>query len=843
MLRFMGPIMRRACFSIDSMAARPVTDAGRRTALLISSLAFAWPAAGIGDPPGNNLNPTGTDITRIKSEQGLSAFKERPSRTPSGLLYDAPYAPLGYKKLNEDWQYRGSLDFGYLFGSDRRASSKFNDYSDWRTGPLLNYFSLSGWQEREGYFLDAQGGGVGRDDQYYQLSTGQLGTFRIDGLFNQTPHTYTDNAVTLFQDVGSEDLTLPSGLAPGRNSRDQIRQALASAYNPDLGIDREESRIGFSYTPTLGMKFFADFSHETRQGRRAFGGSFLPPFYAGENVGGMVETIEPIDYTTNEIRSGFSYAGTDLELNLNYTGSFFANDKGRLTFDNPFTNLPGTNFIVERGRFDLYPDNSFHQVKADFAYRLPLRGQLTSTLSWSRMYQDDDLLPSTLNSGRTFTGIDMGQWNSVASLPRQSADAEITNWLFQLGLQLSPWDPLMLKAKFRYYNEANDTDYTAFNPLTGQYGLILEDGAQGGEVFRPATPQSPFHYRSIPFSQAVMDWFLDADYRLSYKTTAGFSYHFEQHEPNYRERVSTDENHLKFHLSNRSLSWATLRLSYQYSTRDGSDYDYNPYLPFYTDSLPGFRSSLPDGVTPHTLADLRKYDLSDRQRNQIKVQANFLPRDDLDLIASVNWTDSDYDVHYGLQNARTLSANLEGNYQPSSRLNAYAFYSFQKQESQLSNINDIGISADPNAGGRRFPYAAAWTESVDDISHLIGLGFRYRFDPFDVDIRYSYNWADTDVDYEAASNLAFANPTTSNQPIDGRFPVINFDRHILETNLRWNLRQDISMRFYHRYEHNSIQDWHYDGLSPLIGNHLFLNAIPENYGEHVFGFFVQYRVQ
>lgn len=843
MLRFTDPIMRRACFSIDNMATRPVTDAGRRTALLISSLAFASPAAGMGDPPGNNLNPTGTDITRIKSEQGLSAFKERPSRTPSGLLYDTPHAPSSYKKPNEDWQYRGSLDFGYLFGGDRRSSSKFNDYSDWRTGPLLNYFSLSGWQEREGYFLDAQGGGVGRDDQYYQLSTGQFGTFRINGLFNQTPHTYTDNAVTLFQGVGSENLTLPPGLVPGGNSRDQIRQALASAYNPDLGIDREESRIGFNYTPNLGMKFFADFSHETREGRRAFGGSFLPPFYAGENAGGMVETIEPIDYTTNEIRSGFSYAGTDLELNLNYTGSFFANDKGQLTFDNPFTNLPGTNFIVERGRFDLYPDNTFHQVKADLAYRLPLRGQLTSTLSWSRMYQDDDLLPSTINSGRTFTDIDMGQWNSVASLPRQSADAEITNWLFQLGLQLSPWDPLTLKAKFRYYNEANDTDYTAFNPLTGQYGLILEDGAQGGEIFRPSLPQNPFHYRSIPFSQSVMDWFLDTDYRLSYKTTAGFSYHFEQHEPNYRERVSTDENHLKFHLSNRSLSWATLRLSYEYSTRDGSDYDYNPYLPFYTGSLPGFRSSLPDGIAPHTLADLRKYDLSDRERNQIKVQANFLPRDDLDLLASVNWTDNDYDVRYGQQNARTLSANLEGNYQPSSRLNAYAFYSFQKQESQLSNINDIGVSSDPNAGGRRFPYAAAWKEFVDDINHLIGLGFRYQFDPFDIDLRYSYNWADTHVDYEAASNLAFANPATSNQSINDRFPVMNFDRHILETNLRWNLRKDISMRFYHRYEHSSTQDWHYDGLAPLIGNHLFLNAIPENYGEHVFGFFVQYRVQ
>lgn len=846
----MDPIIRLACSFIDSPAAmQPVIGAdrhwpcGRRAAFLIASLAFTSSATGGGNPPGNNLNPAGTDITRTKSPQGLSVIKQHPSRTPSGLLYDNPYEPLSYKKLNEDWRYRGSLDFGYLFGSGNKMTSKFSDYSDWSNGPLLNYFSLSGWQERKGYFLEAQGGGVGRNDQYYQLSTGQLGSFKINGFFNQTPHTYTDNAVTLFQGAGSENLTLPLGLIPGNNSREQIRQALASAYNPGLGINREEGNIGVDYTPTLSTKFFANYSHQTRQGKRAFGGSFLPPFYSTENSGGMVETIEPIDYTTNEISSGFSYANAGLELNLNYTGSFFANNKGQLTFDNPFTNLPDTNFIVERGRFDLYPDNTFHQVKTDLAYRLPLQGQLTSTLSWSQMHQDDDLLPSTINSGSTFTGINMDQWNSTASLSQKTANAKITNKLFQIGLQLTPWDPVTLKAKFRHYDEDNDTNYTSFNPLTNQFGYVLEDGSEGGEVFRPASPQNSFRYRSTPFAQKVMEWFFDSDYRLSYKTTAGFSYHFEQHDPAYRERARTDENHLKIHLSNRSLSWSTLRLSYEYAIRDGSHYDYNPYVPFYTDSLIGFKSALPNGVTPYTLADLRKYDLSDRRQNQIKAQANFLLRDDMDLLASVNWINNDYNAHYGLQSARTISANLEGNYQPSPRLNAYAFYSFQKQQSRLSNINDVGFSADPYAGGRRFPYVAAWKESVDDINHLVGLGFRYQFDPFDIDMRYSYNWAHTDVGYDAVSNLAFANPEIRSQAINNTFPAITFTRQVLETGLRWNLHKDVSMRFYHRYEHSGTQDWHYDGLSPLIGNQLFLNAVPENYADHVFGVFIQYRIQ
>lgn len=842
MPRFMGLIIRQVRSFIDSTAATrsAIGDGSWRAAVLAASLSFTSLATGAG----NNLNPTGTDITRIQSPKGLSEIKQQPSRTPSGLLYDTPYEPLSDKKLNEDWHYRGSLDFGYLFGTGgRQTSSKFNDYSDWSNGPLLNYFSLSGWQQRNGYFLDAEGGSAGRNDQYYQLSTGQLGNFKINGFFNQTPHSYTANALTLFQGAGSENLTLPFGLVPGNNSREQLRQALASAYNPDLGINREEGRIGFDYTPTPGLKLFSNFSHATRQGKRAFGGSFLPPFYAGENSGGMVETIEPIDYTTNEIRSGFNYAGTGLDLNLNYTGSFFTNNKGQLTFDNPFTNLPGTDFTVEQGRFDLYPDNSFHQVKTDLAYSLPMRGQLTSTLSWSRMSQNDELLPSTINSGQTFTGINMNQWNSTASLSQKTANAEITNWLFQSGLQFSPWDPLTLKAKFRYYNEDNNTNYTSLNSLTNQYGYILVDGAQGGEVFRPASPQNPFQYRSIPFSQKVTEGFFDTDYRISYKTTAGFGYHFEQHDPTYRERSSTNENHLKIHLSNRSLSWATLRLSYEYAIRGGSHYDYNPYVPFYTSSLAGFRSTLPNGSTPLTLADLRKYDLSDRHQNQLKAQANFMLKDDLDLLASVNWIGNDYDVRYGLQNTRTLSANLEANYQPSARLNAYAFYSFQNQQSQLSNINDVGFSLDPNAGGNRFPLVAAWKESVDDISHLIGLGFRCQFNPFDIDMRYSYNWAHTDVGYNAASNQAFANLDAANQAVNNSFPAITFARHILETSLRWNLHKDVSMRFYHRYEHSATQDWHYDGLSPLIDNHLFLNAIPENYGVHVFGIFVQYRIQ
>ncbi len=774
--------------------------------------------------------------SRIIDPDGISSLKQNPSRTTSGLLYQSPYQPDHEINLSKNWLLLGNMELGYLVNDGSESAAEFNDYRDWNDGALINNFNLSGWHKDSGYFFDSSAGSVGRDDQSYRLSAGQYNKFKINSFYNQTPHRFSRNAETIFTGVGSENLRLPSSLVPGKNSNEQIQQALLFSYHPILGLERKQIGVGIDLKPWSGVKLFAEFKHRKRNGSRAFGGSFFPPFYTGGNAGGMIETIEPIDYSTNEISSGFSYADNGLQVNLKYNGSFFENEKKQLSFENPFINLPNTQFFIKQGRIDLYPDNDFHQLLADLTYTLPMQGQLFSTLSWSRMHQNDSLLPPTVNSGLNFTGINLNRWNRANAVPRSTAEARIYNILMQVGSQIVPLDSLTLRAKFRFQEEDNKTDYTAFNPLTNEFGYISVDGSAGGSVFEPGTRQKPFHFRSIPFAKTTIDSTFDADYRINTKTKLGLGYQYQQIKYAYRERDKTDENRFKFYISNRSLAWANLRLSYEYADRDGDSYNYNPYNEFYTSSLAGFQPVLEQGSTPHTLADLRKFDLSSRKQNQISARANFLLGDSMDLSFSSKWDHNNYDTRYGLKKKQRLSVNLEWNYQPSTELNSYVFYSFQHQDSDISNINDTGFSTDPNAGGENFPLDNAWSQNANDNNHFIGLGLHYAYYRFDIDTHYSYNWSNNRIHLQSTS------ADTELTARETGFPDIRFNRHILETSLRWHVQKNLSLRFYHRFEKGKTEDWHYQNLNPLINNQLFLNASPQDYTVNIFGVFLQYRL-
>ncbi|KFI21583.1 hypothetical protein HW44_14230 [Nitrosococcus oceani] len=554
--------------------------------------------------------------------------------------------------------------------------------------------------------------------------------------------------------------------------------------------------------------------------------------------------MEPIDYRTHNLLAGINYGHNQYQLNFTYNASFFRNHNQALSWENPFQNLPGDSFAVERGRFALYPDNDFHNVKLDFSYVLPLRGLFTSTAAWSRMHQDDDLLPPTINSGQSAAGIDLSNWNTTAALGRKTANAEINTWLFQTGLRLIPFDPLTLRADFRYYDEDNDTDYTAFNPLAGEIGYIVEDGADPGRgfVFNPNQSAIPFHFRNVPFAQRKINWSFNADYRLIPKTVLSLGYQREEIDRDYRERDKTTENRFIVRTSNRSVSWATFRFSYEFSDRTDSPYRFDPYTSFFTNSLPGFSSRLPAGTTPFTLADLRKFDLSDRKQHLFCGLANVLLREDMDLSLSFARVDNDFDARFGLLQDESNTVNLEWNYQPSAQLSTYVFGSYQTKTNAMANINDAGFSTDPNAGGATFPLRAAWQENVDETNSALGFGFYYQFDRFIFDGNYSFNWSRSEVDYEAVSNLALANPELALDTIGNSFPDLRYTRHILETNLRWNISKNLALRLLHRYERGTIRDWHFEGLNPLINNHLFLMATPNDFEVNVIGLLIQYRI-
>ncbi|HZW13824.1 MAG TPA: MtrB/PioB family decaheme-associated outer membrane protein [Noviherbaspirillum sp.] len=844
-------------------------------AALGSNAAFADSAVGVDTVLGNAMNPGGLDMTRSVDERGFSPVMggKGPSHTPSGQLYQYPPIDPEWTEGENGWHRSGSIELGVVGGDANDRNAAFREYADWNNGAAITSFSLGVEKPDDARFLNVRGGGLGRKDQYFGVEYGRYNDFKFSAFYNETPHVFSTNARPVWNGVGTGNLTLPNGIKPGSvHESDQasyaaLQNAAMNASTTTLEVDRKKFGLKLEGYLKENVTGFVNYTVEKREGARAFGGGFLFDFIRWEGgtpsnpgtfnpaqpfwiSGGAMETVEPIDYTTHDILAGLRMVGEKDQLNLTFNGSLFVNDIKSLTWENPFAiGFPGMNVFdtnIERGRFALSPDNQAYHVKADYARSLEGIGQFTAAVSLGRMRQDESLLPPLVNSGMDFEGNDRSNWNTTAALSQQTANARIDTQMVDLGLLLKPAKDWTVRGKLRYYDENDKTRYIAYNPLTGQYGYMATDGGLspfGGGfsgVYQEGSTNA-IHYRNIPTSYSKWNATMSADYSLSGDTDVGAAYDREQTDRAHRERDRTVEDRLKLSMNTRALENGTLRLSYEYGDRHGSAYNYDPYTEFYVHPEP-------DGYV-HTLADLRKFDLSDRTEHVVNARFNYMLRSDMDAFISLQRKLSDYKGQYGrIGDDKTDTLNLEWNYNPTPAGAFFAFYSLQKGRMGQANINDAGVGDDPNAGGAYYPSSNAWATVFHEKNHTLGAGFGQSFGKYRLESRYSYAWmrGKTRYSYASAEGATIgsgANETQSASVAGNEFTDLKYRQQVLETSLSWPLNKNAAVRLFHRYENRATVDWHYDGISQqLIGQKLYLGSEPEDLKVNVVGVFLQYRM-
>jgi hypothetical protein len=383
-------------------------------ALSIGALLLALPTAARADSaPGNALNPTGGDTTRSTDDRGMSQLQVQRRRSPAGFLYPDPLQPDRFSTLGGDWLYRGSVEFGGLWSLGDDRETRFHEYADWNDGAFLESVNIGVANPTSGFFTEVAGGGAGRDDQYFYGEIGVAGLVRLRGSFSGIPHTFATDATNLYRGAGSGVLRLPPSLTPGNNTDPEIIAALEGIGQSELSLQRNRTQLSLDYRPRDDLTLFARYSHEDRDGSRPFGGSLI--FDSGGEPERVVETTEPRDHRTHNTSAGLQFRSSVLLANVEYNGSIFRNGDVALSWDNPFL-LAAFNGAenIERGRFALAPDNHWHNVKADVSVSLPWKGRLTTTASWGRMRQDDDLIAPTVNSGLVgsagFNGVDLNDY-------------------------------------------------------------------------------------------------------------------------------------------------------------------------------------------------------------------------------------------------------------------------------------------------------------------------------------------------------------------------------------------------------------------------------------------------
>jgi hypothetical protein len=701
----------RSCASVITL--------GLAVLRLTTTLAHATTGEGQDASSGNAMNPRTVSSIAERDPEGLGIAEN--SRSPTGLL-TAP-APLvkELSKTSGGLLYRATVEFGALGLTSDQDAAKFREYKDLESGAYLNNFTVMLERPASAFHFDAVGGGVARNDQYYDVDLGRYNSWRVRGAFSETPHVFTSTYRSLWDGVGSDALALrglrPGGTTDANTTQASMLLAISSTPPADLELTRKKSRARFDLTLPANWKAFASYTRERREGSRPFAAVF-----GGGGGGGNVEIPESIDYNTQDVLAGLHFANASTNLSLQAAASFFQNDISAMVFQNPLfitTNtiagVPPTTFT--QGQFDLYPSNDYYNLKGELARKFPkfLKSRITGVVSLARSQQNDDLLPSAIEplTGGTINGVATANvWNTTASLSRLSADARIDTTLADLGIILNPARALVVRGKVRYYDTDNSTEYRACNPLVGQWGRLLNNGSGGSFVtphlavgnnpagtlntgynragcdyaatqalgLAPSAGDVPI--RSAPYEYRQLSSAIAADYRVNRTNSLEAAFEREDFRRQYREREKTWENKVRLGYVNRDSATGTLRLAYEYGRRRGSDFVAAPLADFYSMSLGPVPTAATTNISTwlRNPEQFRRFDVADRDQHVFNARFNYGIGPALDASVGVQVRDvlfpaSDYGRN---DHQRLTSPSVEVNWQPSPATSAYAFYSFQE---------------------------------------------------------------------------------------------------------------------------------------------------------------------
>jgi hypothetical protein len=162
------------------------------------------------------------------------------------------------------WWFHGELDVGgrFFVNNPQRdglnflrqdSLAKYYEYRTIKPGPFSNIWLSTG--SRDGlYQIDLGGKNIGYSDQYYWLDASKAGEHYYNFQWDQTPHIYSTSALTLYNGVGTNNLTLRPGLSTSLDlapAGPAVRTIIDSnVHQTDVGIRRDTAAVEYRWTPT-----------------------------------------------------------------------------------------------------------------------------------------------------------------------------------------------------------------------------------------------------------------------------------------------------------------------------------------------------------------------------------------------------------------------------------------------------------------------------------------------------------------------------------------------------------------------------------------------------------------
>lgn len=399
---------------------------------------------------------------------------------------------------------------------------------------------------------------LGLKSRVLELGVGKPGKFGIDLGYRELPYRGFGDTLTPFSKNG-DTLNLPAGWVPAATTG--AMTGLPSALMPHaIEKDRQVLEFGANYLPSSRFRLYADYQRQQREGTNIMAGSFFTQ---------SAYLPRPVDDYTDRFDAGIRYANGSFNVTLAYYGSFYTNDAGSLTWDNPFTGFAGT----DQGRLATEPDNEFQQFSLSGAFRAQTWNTvLAFSLASGSGEQTADLLPYTINPVLP-----------ALPTPVSSIDGKVDTSNYGLTLTAQPHRRASVRVSYRYDERDNKT------PVSLWSRVITDSLASGA-----AEANVPYSFERGRFN-------LSGNFRLFDTVTISGGYDRTDLDRDFQEVASQTEDNGWGKLRWRPTANLEATFKGGASKREVDDYDTDVGLVLGQNPL------------------MRKYNLADRDREYAEV--------------------------------------------------------------------------------------------------------------------------------------------------------------------------------------------------------------------------------
>lgn len=613
---------------------------------------------------------------------------------------------------------------------------------------------------------------IALDTRSFNFDGGTMGKYKIHFGYSELDSLLSNNSQTPFNGAGGESLTLPAGFTKS-SSTSGMTDLAASMQGVELGTKRKEGEASFAFQPGKNTGLSFSFRRYLKNGIKSIGAVVLPDLLFSRQ--GLV-LPEPVNYHTDEFRTGFDWRGERGQANIEYYFSRFTNNDASLTWDNPFT--IATPAYPDQGRTSLPPDNQHQRLSLGGSYELAATTRVSVLYEQGTMTQNEAFLPYTINPASTFS----------APLPRSSADARINTMLYKFDLASRPFSPLSLHAGYRHYETDNQTPRDL-------YQMVIND------TFNQVALTTIAAQYNRPYDSSRDQWKFDGSWYFGKGTTLKLGFDRDRMEYRYRAVNTTTENVYSAKLNKRWDAGATAFLDLAQGRRRADGYDATRV--FENMHTGQYLASLGAGEYFDSLPGMRQFDIADRDSARQGLGVTLLPRPDLAIGLNANHNGEKYNAsQFGLQEREINGATLDATLTPDD-VSSWSLY-FTRQESgwrQASRAYDwigkVADSADP---------ANDWSSQHQDAIDTVGVNITLSFldDSLPVRLAYAYSIIHTDISFTAGSAI----------PAPVNMPTLKGERHTADLSGTYSIRDNLSVRVGGMVEFYRSRDWATDGIPP-----------------------------